>query len=66
MPVAKPSTSVKNKERQENPLLIPLSARNGGFAPVGNTFEMCYDSKMDLSKWDTLSASVNSAQGWKQ
>ena len=51
MPVAKPSTSAKNEERENAPLLLPLNSRNGGFAPVGNKFETCYDSKQDLSKW---------------
>lgn len=67
VPVRSPTTSAKNdKERENAPVLLPLSSRNGGFAPIGNRFEMCYDSKMDLSKFDTLSPSVNTAEGWKQ
>jgi hypothetical protein len=64
--VVKSSTSEPKRSEDKVPLLLPLSSQIGGFAPVGNKFVMCYDRKDDFSKWDPLSAVVNSAQGWKQ
>ncbi len=66
LPVSKSRRPHTKKAEGELPLLLPLSSRTGGFAPVGNKFVMCYDRRDDFSGWDALSASVNSAQGWKQ
>ena len=66
VPVAK-SNKPQPQKKDDVPLLLFLSSLTGGFAPVGNRFVMCYDNRnFDLTKWDTLTADVESAQGWKQ
>jgi hypothetical protein len=55
------------KKTEDAPLLLPLSSPTGGFAPVGNKFVMCYDNThFEVSKWATLTAEIESAQGWRQ
>jgi hypothetical protein len=66
LPVAKSNNS-DPKKKDDVPLLLFLNSPTGGFAPVGNRFVMCYDDRhFDVSKWDTLAAEVEGAQGWKQ
>jgi len=61
------SNKPQPKQKDDVPLLLFLSSLTGGFAPVGNRFVMCYDNRdSDLTEWDTLSAEVEGAQGWKQ
>lgn len=48
------------------PLLIPIDSQSGGFAPVGGKFPMCYHGSHIEPNWDTRSASIVSATGWKQ
>jgi hypothetical protein len=66
LPVAKSHNS-EPKKKEDVPLLLFLNSPTGGFAPVGNRFVMCYDDRhFDVSKWDTLTAELEGAQGWKQ
>jgi hypothetical protein len=66
LPVIKSNNS-EPKKKEDAPLLLFLSSQTGGFAPVGNYFVMCYDDRQfDVSKWDTLTAEVEGAQGWEQ
>jgi hypothetical protein len=66
LPVAK-ANRAEPKKAEDVPLLLFLNSPTGGFAPVGNKFVMCYDDRhFDVSKWDTLTASIEGAQGWRQ
>ena len=58
--------SPDSKKKDDLPLLVFLNSQDGGFAPVGNRFIMCYDSKFDFSAWDTQMGDVEGGQGWKQ
>jgi hypothetical protein len=61
LPATEPVTD-KNKA----PLAIPLESPNGGFAPVGSKFAMCYHGSSIEPQWDPTRASIISATGWKQ
>jgi len=52
--------------KDKTPLLLPLESRNGGFAPVGSKFVMCYHGSQVELNWDPARASAISATGWKQ
>lgn len=60
------SLPAKETAKDNIPLLIPLESKNGGFAPVGSKFVMCYHGSRVEPDWDPMKASIESATGWKQ